>query len=222
MQYHFTDQPIKSAANSLAATIKQKLQNNSRVLWLLSGGSSLTIANLVAEELSGLDLDKLSVTMTDERYGEIGHNDENWQTLIDNGFSLSGAKLYRPLNGESRQKATANLAAWLKEELKLADYKIGIFGMGADGHTAGIKPSSSAVDSPDLAADFTGDDFERITITPLAIKQLDEAVIQISGADKKDQLQQLLTSSLPLNDQPAQALKSIATANIYSDIELKS
>jgi 6-phosphogluconolactonase/glucosamine-6-phosphate isomerase/deaminase len=94
-----------------------------------------------------------------------------------------------------------------------------IFGMGPDGHTAGIKPHSPAVWSPNLVADFVADDFERITITPAAIKKLDAAVVQISGQNKVEQLNNLLDCDLTLDNQPAQILKAIPNLTIFSDIK---
>lgn len=220
MKYQFEPNPTEAAASALAETLSAKLAEGKRVLWLLSGGSSLTIATQAASKIDSDNIENLAITMTDERFVPVGSPDENWQQLLDSGFSLPGAKLYRPLNGKSRVETTANLNHWLDEELRVADYKIAIFGMGTDGHTAGIKPDSVAVTSTELAADFTGDDFERITITPTMVRQLDEAVIQISGDNKRSQLEQLLHDELDVNQQPAQILKSVPRAVIYTDVKL--
>ena len=220
MNYIYTQNPVDSAADTLTATLRQRLKNGERVLWLLSGGSSLDIATKVSQNLADLELSKLSVSLTDERYGPIGHSDENWQMLLDHGLNLPGADLYRPLNGLDRKHAAIDFNDWLSNKLANSDYRIGIFGMGSDGHTSGIKPGSPAVESSDLVTEFTGDDFERITTTPAAISQLDEAVVQISGQNKAEQLNRLLDKDLAISVQPAQALKTIPLVNIYTDIKL--
>lgn len=217
MNFIYTNQPVDDAAAAVVTTVKDHLARGERVLLLLSGGSGAAIAVAAARELQHTDLSHLAVSMTDERYGQLGHPDENWQQLLDAGFSLPGATLYRPLVGESRDYTTTAFANWLSEQLQIADYKIGIFGFGNDGHTAGIKPHSSAVTSPELAASYPGDDFKRITITFPTIRQLDEAIIQASGPEKRPIIHDLLTASPPLDDQPAQILKEIPHATLYTN-----
>ena len=89
--------------------------------------------------------------------------------------------------------------------------------MGTDGHTAGLKPDTSAVDATGWASAFTGNDFERITMTFDAIKQLDEVVLQAMGADKTAILDSLLHEDLSIKTQPAQVLKSVAQSTIFTD-----
>lgn len=217
MKYIYSDKPVEMSSMAVADVIRKHIFNGERVLWLLSGGSGAAVALNASKELKDLDLSKLFVSMTDERYGEVGHKDENWQQLLDAGLQLPGANLYRPLTMQNIEKTTADFDDWLSEQLKKADYKIGIFGIGIDGHTAGIKPHSLAVISPTLASSFVGDDFERITITFNTIKQLDEVVIQASGPDKKPIIDSLLNKNIPLDDQPSQILKQVPTATIYTN-----
>jgi 6-phosphogluconolactonase/glucosamine-6-phosphate isomerase/deaminase len=219
IDYIYTNQPIGVAAESVAKTVKNHLIKDERVLLLLSGGSGITIAIKVSQKLQGINLSKLYISLTDERYGKIGHKDENWQQLIDAGFKLTDTNLYRPLINKNIQETTTEFNVWLSSQLKLADYKIAIFGIGSDGHTAGIKPYSSAVSSPDNIMSFIGDDFERITMTFNAIKQLDEAVIQVSDNSKQSIIHSLISSELPLNEQPAQILKTIPRATLYTNIK---
>lgn len=220
MRYRFTETPVETASEVLLRILEREILSGKKILWLLSGGSSLDIAVRVSQNLKGMYLGDLTVSMTDERYGLPGHKDENWQQLLDAGLSLPGANLYRPLNGKSRINTTIDFNKWLESALDEAEYKIGIFGMGEDGHTAGISPGTKAVSSRELAAEFTGHDFERITITPTTVAQMDEAIIQISGQNKAQQLHKLLGSELSLDEQPAQILKSIPQATIYTDIKL--
>lgn len=214
-----TPTPAYSAANHLAIVIKDHLDAGHTVLWLLSGGSGITAGIEAARQLTGTDLRNLYVTLTDERYGPVGHSDENWQQLLSNNLTLTGATVYRPLRDENLSITTDEFGAWIMQHMEVADYRIGLFGIGDDGHTAGIKPHSSAVEATLWADSFSGDDFERITITPFAISQLDEAVIQASGTNKLATLSQLAHKKLPLSDQPAQILKTIPKATLYTDNE---
>ncbi|HET8884264.1 MAG TPA: 6-phosphogluconolactonase [Candidatus Saccharimonadales bacterium] len=213
----YTDHPVQAAADHLAFAIKDHLAAGNRVLWLLSGGSGINVVLAVSMQLQDIDLSNLYVTLTDERYGPTGHPDENWQQLIDGGMALSGATLYRPLVGENRTTTTDEFGAWLMQQFTAADYTIGLFGVGPDGHTAGVKPHSSAATATAWADSFDSQDFERITITPFAIEQLDEAVIQASGVDKIPALKQLVHESIDIIDQPAQVLKTVPKCTLYTD-----
>ncbi|MFZ2125483.1 MAG: 6-phosphogluconolactonase [Candidatus Saccharimonadales bacterium] len=217
MKYIYTQEPIEQAAKHLADVLKDHLSKGERVLWLLSGGSSIPIAVCASRELKGIDLSNLYVSLTDERFGKLNHIEENWKQLLDEGLDLPGANLYRPLNGRGIQKTTEMFSTWLIEQFASADYKIGIFGLGADGHTCGIKPESTAVSATNLATSFLGDDHERITITFTTIKQIDEAIIQASGSGKRGIISDLLNKSLPLKEQPAQILKAIPKSALYTD-----
>lgn len=213
-----TNDPIKAAAEHLADTIKSHLADGERVLWLLSGGSGIKVVLEAAQMLDGTDLTQLSVTLSDERYGAIDHPNENWKQLLDGDFDLPGAHVYRPLTGEDHSTTTDKFGAWLMQQMAAADYTIGLFGIGSDGHTAGVKPHSSAVEASAWADSYMGDDFERITMTLFAISQLDEAVVQASGADKIPTLKALFTTAAPLADQPAQILKAIPACTLYTNI----
>jgi 6-phosphogluconolactonase/glucosamine-6-phosphate isomerase/deaminase len=200
----------------LTDTIMAHLTKGEKVLWVLSGGSGGKVCIEVSKRLTG-NLSGLITTLSDERYVPVGDPDENWQQLIDGGFSIPGATTYRPLQGLDREATAERLGVWIKDQTAVADYKIGLFGMGADGHTAGIKPQTSAVEATGWATSFTGNDFERITMTFDAIKQLDEIVVQAMGADKTEALDILLHQDIPMTVQPAQILKSVAKSTIFTD-----
>ncbi|MGK2896715.1 MAG: 6-phosphogluconolactonase [Candidatus Saccharimonadales bacterium] len=205
----------------LVESIAQPLRVGEKVLWLMSGGSGGRVSVDAAKQLQDIPLENLYVTLSDERYGPIGHPDENWQLLLNDGFSLPGATLYRPLTGQERDTTTKQFASWLENVLESVDYVVGIFGIGADGHTAGIKPGSDAVEATTLTASYDGDDYERITITPAFMQHVDEAVVQAFGQSKHAVIRQLLERGMSLNEQPAQILKSIPIVTFYSDYKEK-
>lgn len=218
MDYKHIDD-VEPVATYLADAISTHLGAGERVLWLVSGGSGVQVGLRAAALLAGRDLSRLSVALTDERYGLVGHPDENWQQLLDGGFALPAATLYRTLTGDDRRTTTQKFGTWLDEQLTQADYRIGLFGVGTDGHTAGIKPGSPAIESTEVAVDFTGEDFERITMTLPAIERLDEVVLQAFGDAKLPVLMQLLHEDLPLDTQPAQVLKRVPRCTLFTDVE---
>jgi 6-phosphogluconolactonase/glucosamine-6-phosphate isomerase/deaminase len=215
MKYiHSTD--TSAVIEYVASTISSHLEEGEKVLWILSGGSGGKVCAEVSKHLTG-PLNNLLATLSDERYVPQGHSDENWQQLLDYGFRLPGATVYRPIQGKNRQETASDLGNWIEQAYKDVSFKIGVFGIGVDGHTAGIKPGTSAVEAVGWATDFNGEDYERITMTLDAIRKLDEVVVQAMGADKAAILKQLLNEDIDVRQQPAQILKSVTKSIIFTD-----
>lgn len=208
------------AAEDITKSIEEKLEEGRSVLFLIPGGSSMKVAVRVIENLHRVDTSKLFITLTDERYGRPGHPDENWSQLTNLGMTLGAIDYYRVLRGESPEDTASEFGARLEQLLDEYDYKIGLFGVGVDGHTAGIKPGSVAVESERYAEYFRGDDFERITMTPKAIAKLNEVNIFAQGEEKRDVLWQVANEDVDIKSQPAQALKTAKKLNIYTDLEI--
>jgi 6-phosphogluconolactonase/glucosamine-6-phosphate isomerase/deaminase len=211
---HDPEQPAKF----LAGEITRHLKKGQSVLWLVTGGSAIEVAVKTAGLLGDIDLGGLHVALTDERYGPVSHADSNWQQLINAGFKLPGAQLQPVLEGADMPQTTAAYDDYLRNQLDQADFSLGLFGMGADGHCAGILPASPAVGSKDYASSYQGPDFKRITMTPLAIAKLDQAVLYAVGKSKIPALQQL-QQSVPLGVMPAQALKRAGELIVYNDYQ---
>ena len=205
------------AAAYLVRKIAGALNEGREVLWLVAGGSAMDVAVKAAQALSANQgLDRLTVTLTDERYGKTGHADSNWRQLNEKGFSLPGAKLEPILSGESMTETAARFDRLLNESIASGAYAIALAGMGPDGHIFGIKPGSPAVDAAEDIAAYDWDDFKRLTPTLNMLKKLDEVVIYAVGQEKHRQLD-LLEKDLPANDQPAQQLKKLKKVIIFND-----
>ena len=207
----------KVAAEFLASRILEKLGLNKKVLWFVPGGSSIKVAAEAAKIISKNPHQNLAVMLTDERYGPVGFPDSNWQQLLDTGFSLVEAKLMPVLNGSAREETTENFNINLKLELERADYKIGLFGIGTDSHTAGILPESPAIESKEFAFRYNTEKFERITITPKTIVELDEAVVLVQGEGKWGVLENFKNKNVDLRTAPVQILKVVPKVTIFSD-----
>lgn len=212
----------KEAANFITLSVLNRLKIGKRVLLFLTGGSSIAVGLEVAEILrkNGDEnlIQNLTVTLTDERYGPIDHFNSNYFQLTEKGFNLSQAKIITILIDEDRNITTEKFNAKLKEEFKTADFKIGLFGVGVDGHTAGILPESKAVDSQELIYSYDTSTFSRITITPKAIEKLDEAIIWAQGEDKWKIIEDL-SKDVSVIRQPAQILKKVPLLTIFTDYQ---
>jgi 6-phosphogluconolactonase/glucosamine-6-phosphate isomerase/deaminase len=210
----------KPVARDIADKLTYHLQRGERVLWLISGGSVIKLAVLVAQQLQHQDLSRLTVSLTDERPGPLGHPDSNWLGLMDAGFELHGANLQPVLTGEGTRAEAAGFNRFLREQLERNDFKLGLFGIGPDGHTAGL-PAQNAAESDKLADYYEAGAFHRISSTPAAIARLDEIVAFVMGENKHGQLERL-EQDLPYGEQSAQTLKQVANLTIFNDYQGES
>lgn len=210
----------EDAAEFIVSKILNQLQSGKRVLFFVTGGSSIAVGTKVAQILEAKNEEKLmqnlSITLTDERYGILGHKDSNWHQLLQYDFSIKGAHFIPILTGDDSRTTVQKFIKNLEQELGIAEYKIGLFGVGKDGHTAGILPGSEAVNSKELACGYKTETFERITITPKVIEGLDEIVVWTQGEDKWPILENL-RKNINIMKQPAQILKQVPLLTIFSD-----
>ena len=216
-----TTTKIDDAANFIVNSILNQLKLNKHVLFFVTGGSSVSVGSKVAELLAREKLDNLTIMLTDERYGPLNHKDSNWYRLTQKGFSLPGAVSIPILIGEDIDITTEKFNRVLEKEFEKAEYKIGSFGIGPDGHTAGILPSSVAVESKDLACHYNTPTFSRITITPITIQKFDEVVAWVQGKAKWGVMEDLEKKDIEIIKQPAQILKKIPLLTIFTDYNKK-
>jgi len=213
----------EDAANFVASKVLEKLKSGEHVLLFLTGGSSVPIGAQIAELLKQTAdkkmLQNLSITLTDERYGKVGHPDSNWYQLEQKGFDVPDVKLISVLAGKDQVNTVVNFNKNLNEEFTRIGYKIGLFGIGKDGHTAGILPETEAIHSEDLAFGYDTPTFSRITITPKSIEKLDEVVVWAQGEDKWKVLKDL-QEEIDTEKQPAQILKKVPLLTIFSDMKM--
>lgn len=203
-----------AAAQKLAYLINVQLAQKKKVVWLLSGGSAITVAVEAQRLLQTTE--GLIVMQIDERYGPTGHADSNWKQLIDAGFDDASTFCYPMLIGADVIKTTSNYEQLLNETIDDNTYVIGLFGIGADGHTAGILPNSSAVNAAAEVAFYQASDYPRITITPVFFAKINTAIVYAMGSAKLQPLKNL-GRNLPPALEPAQLLKHIRDTWIYSD-----
>ena len=154
--------------------------------------------------------------LTDERYGTLDHIDSNWNQLIQKGFNLPQAKLIPILTGDDFEMTIEKFNKNLACEFNVSDYTIGLFGVGKDGHTAGIIPNNSAVTSKELACGHHTETFSRITITPKIIKEFNEAVVFMQGKEKWDVVENF-NKNIDIMEMPAQILKKVPLLTIFTD-----
>ena len=219
-----TTNKIDDAADFVSSSILKQLRLGKTVLFFVAGGSAIPVAVKISQILREYPdknlIKNLTVTLTDERYGPVGHFDSNWQQLLDKGFYLPSAKRIPVLTGDDFAAETEKFNKILHEKLMVGgedEYRIGLFGIGADGHTAGILPGSLAVNAEGYAFGYKTEKFERITITLKTIEKLDEIIVWAQGKEKWKVIKNLLEENIDIVKQPAQILKKVPLLTIFTD-----
>lgn len=203
----------------LTERLVRELAGGQRVLWLTSGGSNVPstvqIMNNIPPELKS----KLTVMPVDERYGEPGHDASNWQHLLDAGFEAGQATLLPALEaGLDFQATQAHYEQQAGQAFKDNQLVIAQLGIGGDGHIAGILPDSEAAnETGQLVAAYQSTPFARLTLTFTALRRVTAAYAFAFGNTKHEALTSLQAQSIELAKQPAQILKQMPEAYVYSD-----
>jgi 6-phosphogluconolactonase/glucosamine-6-phosphate isomerase/deaminase len=204
---------IESVVAYVASTLATKL-GEGPVLWLLSGGSAMEVEVAVADRLGKAE--GIIAMLMDERFGPVGHRDSNWQQLIEKGFADKGIAVIPTLGDWDIETTTKKFEHQLISSFRSTKYALGLFGLGADGHTAGILPGSPAVGCEDLAINYRAADFERITITTETIRHLDEVVLYARGESKRQALNDFDREE-EWEVMPAQSLWQVPKLTIFND-----
>ena len=207
-----------AAGQIIASHIAESLANGP-VVWLLSGGSAIAPQVAAAQLLTqqSLALDRLTVTLIDERYGEPGHANSNWTQLESAGFKIPGAQMLPVLVANQPPAAVAQ-RWWSRLEPVLQNgTSIGVLGIGPDYHIAGIKPDSPATRSTESVCAYEWSDYSRITLTASALQQLDHIWLYAMGPSKWPVIEHLETSNNSLTSEPGQLLKQWSQATILTD-----
>lgn len=204
---------------AIARGMDRALENNLKVLWLLSGGSNIAIELEVMQQLQHAMSQKLRISMIDDRFVPLDSPDSNWGLLVKRGLSSKRATLVPPIVdfNLSLDEAAADFAKRLQEATQWADVVIGQFGIGADGHTAGILPRSVGVHETEKPViGYEGPDFSRITTTPAYFAHIDLAIAVALGKNKAEVVKRMPTA-VSADEQPAQLLLQTKECIVYTD-----
>lgn len=214
-----------TAIQAIAKRLTEELDTGKRVLWLVSGGSNVAleveIMRQVAKKAGG-KLAGLAVLPIDERYGPPGHKDSNMEQLRQAGFEPGAAIVVDVLvQNVPLEQTVAFYNDAAATALANAQAVVGQFGMGADGHVAGIKPGSPAcADDAATVVGYEWDDYTRLTLSISTLRQVTVAFLPAFGADKKPALERLRKNDEPFKKLPAKLLYDIPETYVYTDNDI--
>lgn len=210
----------RPAIGSITARVQQELAGGKKVLWLLCGGSAISAEVEILQTLQKKsDTEHLAIMLMDERFGEYGHVDSNWQQLIQAGADFGGMYALPVMSevNKTMEETSSDYTKLTKVVLDNADIVIGIFGIGSDGHTAGMLPGSPATKSNLLVAGYDSPPFVRITMTKNALENVDVAYALAFGDAKKTALEDLRANKKSFVDLPSTIFWDLPEAYIYND-----
>lgn len=202
----------------LTARLTRELKADKKVLWLIGGGSNIEASVKVMAALPEEETKNLSIFMTDERYGDVGHIHSNSKQLVEADFQPKEAIFVPMLQpGFSMDETQERYGQALERAIDHADIVIAQSGIGADGHIAGILPHSPAVHATGWVTGYQAPNYLRMTMTFDALRCIDAAYYMAFGDDKREALARLRDEAVPLEEQPSQILKELSEAYVYND-----
>jgi 6-phosphogluconolactonase/glucosamine-6-phosphate isomerase/deaminase len=200
------------ASTILIDEVTKATDKNQKVLWLVSGGSNIEIFAAAFNKLSQLQKDKLTIMLSDERFGDVDHPDSNYFKLKNAGVDFTTVNSIPVLTSSVKDfdSTVMKYNDHLEETLNESDFVIAQIGIGTDGHTLGILPNSSAVNNDkEYVFGYTGPDFQRITMTFFALRKVNKTLVFCLGIDKSEALINLRDKDLSLEEEPAQIFKDL-------------
>ena len=225
----------QEAAAAAGETLNSLLISNkdTPVLLMLSGGSSFSVLEYAGDE--GLT-ENLTISMLDKRFNQ-DPDVNNFLQLQKLEFYERALKKHVNFTGTLPRPGELMDDIKIRFELALKNWKnanpkgkiFATFGIGADGHTAGIFPY------PDNPA-FFNEAFEnqhwvmayfakgkhkheqRITTTFTFFKLIDEAIVFICGDDKKIAFEKFIKGNGQPHELPALGIHQTKHQQIFTDI----
>lgn len=218
----FVSKGPEDAAAAVAAKIIDSVRQKKPTLWLVCGGSNITTeVEIMKQVAAGApdNLGSLLVLPMDERYGPAGHKDSNAEQMRKAGFDPGAATWVDVLIHNVPLDQTVSFYSDVASvALSKAAFIVGVFGLGANGHTAGVQPNSPAAEADEATvAGFEWSDFTRLTLTPMALKHTNVAYVLTYGASKKEALERLQKNAEPLKQLPSALLYEIPEVYVYND-----
>lgn len=243
-----------AAGEALNSLLKQN--QNLPVLLMISGGSALALLDYVN---SSSLAENLTVTMLDERFTPLEASAKS-ATVADGNLPLTGLSQDATINNFSQlqrldfyqlaQEQGVNFIGTMPRpgenmedmrarwEIALKKWRadnprgkiFATFGMGADGHIAGIFPYPE--DAAFFENNFKNQHWlagykaagkneypERITVTFTFLKNIDEAILFVCGEEKRPALEKLIKGDSRPHELPALGLYETKHFQIFSDIK---
>jgi 6-phosphogluconolactonase/glucosamine-6-phosphate isomerase/deaminase len=193
---------FEHAGNALVDAVQKTAQPS---LVLLSGGSAIQSYRPFVDALLKEQIKPYGVGLIDERYGKVGHVHSN-AAAIEKQFELQklcedrGVQFCPILRNKPIEQEVSHYNDWVKKMFAICPIRISVFGLGVDGHTAGILPMQSdrfdeVFETGSKVIGYESEDMYRvrITLSPTAIRALSKVIVIAAGESKRTVLRRLIS-----------------------------
>jgi len=218
----FVEETPSGAVRAIAKRISDELNAGKRVLWLTSGGSNVELEVKVmngVRKAAAKRLPALAILPIDERYGEAGHGDSNSAQLRKAGFDPGEATWVDVLLHNTPFNQTIGFYSDVAATtFANAGVVIAQFGLGPDGHIAGILPDSPGVSvEPVVAIGYDWSDYQRMTLSADILRGVQVAFVPAFGENKRTALDRLQENTELFEKLPAKLLYELPEVYVYTD-----
>lgn len=168
---------------------------NQDTLLLLSGGTSPDL--LYKCIVKNGTLKPGAVALIDERFGAPLHNNSNEKMIAETGlleyFNKAGIEFHFILSNEEMEESAFKYEQIIKDLFRKFPKKVAVMGIGADVHTAGMKPGLEYDHTRFVVSydDVNGPFGKRISLTFDALAEIGEFIILTFGENKKEALEKM-------------------------------
>ncbi len=209
----------KATAQLIITESKNCIKEKGSFTWALSGGSTpLQLYKLLATDAyqKKLDWKNIYIFWSDERYVPFQSEDNNSHqaklALLDH-IPIPQENIFTiPVNLPVK-KAAKHYEETLKQFFKTDQpvFDLILLGMGSDGHTASLFPHTEILKEKEALVKnifIEHVNMERITFTVPLINKAKKILLLISGAEKAEILQKVLSEKKQPQLYPAQLIKA--------------
>lgn len=215
----------EKASTDLVQHLSKLLEAQSVVTLALTGGTvGIKTLERLATKVAGLDLNRIQLWWTDERFVEPGSSESNFvqaEAAFVSKVRISKDNLH-PMPASNGQGLIAAAKIFAEQiEAESPRFDVVLLGVGQDGHIASLFPNSKPVEVGNWVVAESNSPkapSERISLSYEAINSAKQVWFLVSGSDKAD----AVYSAIVTKNVPAAIAKGTEKTVWYLDREAAS
>jgi len=186
LDFEKLDDAARALAGELASAITQAVKTRGQALIAVSGGSTPRLVVEHRREMS-LDWERVTITLTDERWVPPGHEDSN-ETLVRSRLLMGAVEssTFVPLYGGQATPELGKKACESRLRALPLPFDAVYLGLGTDGHFASLFPGGQTQDGKTLCLPIpcAGSRSARMSLSLPALLDARQLMLLYSGSDK--------------------------------------